>query len=135
MFTNLVAWLIPVSLLMFFGSIFLGWFLIIKMPADYLTADRQNGFRDRHPLSAGLLFVTTNLIGLALLVAGLVMLVTPGQGMMFIFLGVAIMDFPGKRKLLRRVLGNPKVLTMVIGIRAQSHAPPLKYPQENPDLN
>ena len=132
MFTNSLAWLVPLSLMMFFGSIVLGWFLIIKMPEDYLTADRQNGFRDRHPLVAGFLFIVTNLIGLTLLVAGLVMLVTPGQGVMFIFLGVAVMDFPGKRKFFRRILGNPKVLSMINKIRTQSHQRPLKHPLDSP---
>jgi hypothetical protein len=34
-----------------------------------------------------------------LLLAGIIMLVTPGQGIISIVLGLFLMEFPGKRKL------------------------------------
>ena len=44
-----------------------------------------------------------NLLGGLLILLGLVMLVTPGQGILTIVLGFTIMDFPGKKRITRAI--------------------------------
>lgn len=46
-------------------------------------------------------WLVKNVFGFVLIVAGIVMLVTPGQGLLTIFLGLAIADWPGKRRFFR----------------------------------
>ena len=125
----MLFWIGLASVLMFFGSIAVAWILVVRIPTDYFTNPKPREKNNRQPLINGLKFVTANLIGLGLLVAGLIMLLTPGQGIMFIFLGIVVMDFPGKRKLVRRMLGNEKILTLINRIRNKAGKASLETPK------
>ena len=50
-----------------------------------------------------------NLYGSLLILAGIVMLFLPGQGILTILFGFLLLDFPGKRGLWRRMLAHPKI--------------------------
>ena len=125
----MLFWIGLASVLMFFGSIVFAWFLIVRMPADYFTNPNPQAKTKPRPLVKGIKFIGANLIGIGLLMAGLVMLLTPGQGIMFIFLGIAVMDFPGKKKLVRRMLENQKILNLINKIRNKAGKPPLETAQ------
>ncbi len=45
--------------------------------------------------------IVKNLAGGILICLGMVMLIVPGQGLLTLFLGLVIMDFPGKNKVIR----------------------------------
>ena len=49
------------------------------------------------------------LFGFALILAGVAMLVLPGQGILTILMGVALANFPGKFTLERRLVRQPAV--------------------------
>jgi hypothetical protein len=51
-----------------------------------------------------------NLLGLLLVVLGLIMLVTPGQGIVTLLIGLLLMNFPGKYHLERWLVLRPGVL-------------------------
>jgi hypothetical protein len=53
------------------------------------------------------------------------MLVLPGQGLLTLIVGVLMMNFPGKRRLQRRVLAIPAVLNAVNALRKRTGEPPL----------
>ncbi len=72
--------------------------------------------------------VFKNAVGLLLVVAGLIMLVTPGQGILAIFVGLMLMDFPGRRSLITRTLGGPKIVRAINRIRARAGRPPINSP-------
>ena len=114
------------------GSIALVWALIVWMPSDYLTRSRlaEDGVFSRYPVARITMIVIKNLIGLALVALGLVMLLTPGQGVLSIFIGVTLLDFPGKRKLVRRMLGRQGVLKLMNRIRQNANRPPLEAPTD-----
>lgn len=90
------------SLAMFFGSLVAVPWLIGCLPADYfLTHWKQVDERRRqHPLAQVLVPLLRNLLGAVLLLAGVAMLVLPGQGLLTMVIGLCVMDFPGKRKAL-----------------------------------
>ena len=69
--------------------------------------------------------IVKNLAGTLLVVAGLVMLVTPGQGLLALFVGVMLLDVPGKRTLEREILYRPSVLRVINRIRTKAGRPPL----------
>lgn len=125
-----LVWMSLLSLAMFFGSIVLVWQLIIRMPVDYLTRDHPpaDGFRSQHPVIRGILIVTKNVVGLLLVIAGVIMLLTPGQGVLLILLGATLMDFPGKKQLVARLLGNRRVVAAINKIRERAQRPPLEIP-------
>jgi hypothetical protein len=127
----LLAWLSAISVLMFVGSLSAIPWLVIRIPADYFLRQRHyaDRWKPRHPLLRILFLATKNLIGAVLLIAGLIMLVTPGQGVLTILVGILFLDFPGKFALERWVIGLKPVLAAVGWIRAKAGRPPLELPK------
>ena len=58
------------------------------------------------------------------------MLVTPGQGILFMLIGVTMVDFPGKHMMMVRMLQRPGVLKMINRIRQRDGKPPLDLPRQ-----
>jgi len=63
---------------------------------------------------------------LVLILAGVAMLVLPGQGMLTIVLGIMLLNFPGKYRLERRVARMRPVARSINWMRARGGHPPLK---------
>ena len=129
---NLMIWFGMLSLATFVVSgLTLPW-LLTRLPADYfLEADRV--VRPPWPRQLALYWVwrlLKNLLGVVLLLAGIVMLVTPGQGLLTILAGLWLMDLPGKRRCERRLIGRPKVLASVNWIRQKAGKPPFQVSAE-----
>lgn len=99
------------SLLTFVGSLIAVPWLVGRMRADYFVTHWQEveGRHRRHPALALTTLVLRNGLGLVLAAAGLAMLFLPGQGLLTILIGVCVMDFPGKRRLLQRLVSLPQV--------------------------
>lgn len=118
--------------LMFVGSIVVAAMLIVRIPADFLTRDSaaepvvDHRFLAGRPVLRALFVLLKNVFGLWIFILGIVMLVTPGQGLLFLFLGLTLLDFPGKQRLVRRLLKRPGVLKMVNKIRERAQRPPLE---------
>ena len=53
--------------------------------------------------------ITKNLLGVILLIAGLVMLLVPGQGLLTIAVALILLDFPGKFRFERLARHRPAV--------------------------
>lgn len=123
---SLRPWLIGLSALSI-GSLLLmaalGARLIAQLPADYFVSTRPRA--RAHPLA----WLLRNLIGLVLLLAGIAMLVLPGQGLLTILAALLLMDFPGKMRLERRLLEVPQVRRSVDWLRERAGAPPLELDQ------
>jgi hypothetical protein len=68
------------------------------------------------------------LLGLVLVLAGVAMLVLPGQGVLTLLIGVVLLEFPGKQWLLRRIAGQPRVLGALNAVRERRGVPPLEPP-------
>ena len=115
---------------MFLGSIVIVWILILCLPVDYLTREEQSPSRlaEQHPVVRGVLVLIRNVGGLILVVTGTIMLITPGQGLLCIALGLGLIDFPGKRRVVRRVLGRPGILNTINKVRAKTKRAPLQVP-------
>lgn len=111
--------------------------VVIKLPEDYFTRERREpASRTRkHPIFWTALSLVKNLLGLFLILAGLAMLVLPGQGMVTILMGLAMTNFPGKYKLERRIAGQPAVGKTLNRIRELAGRPRLEIPSnEQSDL-
>lgn len=115
------------SLLLFVVSLAVIPWLVTKIPVDYF----QPQYRDRlqtaikRTLAAQCLAVIKNLLGVALVCLGIIMLVTPGQGLLTILIGILLTDFPGKYALEQRLVAMPSVLNSLNWIRAKAGKPPL----------
>lgn len=103
--------------------------VIIWLPADYLTAEPEIGLvRRKAPLWRYPYWIAKNLLGAVFIVAGIAMLVLPGQGILTIVLGLALIDFPGKRKVIRRIFSNRRIFRAINRLRKRAHKPPLEKP-------
>lgn len=126
------SWIAGGSIAMFFGSIAIAWVLIVKMPTDFLTRDHRvpSAFATQHPIVRLTWRVVRNLIGLVFVTTGVVMLFTPGQGILFIFLGATMVDFPRKQQVIRRMMGRRGVLKVINRIRRKAGKPELQPPED-----
>ncbi|MBM9614155.1 hypothetical protein JWJ90_07620 [Desulfobulbus rhabdoformis] len=99
------------SLVTFVGSLLVVPWVIGRMPADYFVNHwRQvDQSHTRHPVVALVSFVLRNVFGFLLFLAGFAMLFLPGQGLLTMLIGVCLLNFPGKRTLLNKIVQNPSV--------------------------
>jgi hypothetical protein len=99
------------SLVTFVGSLIAVPWLIGRMPPDYFLTHWQKveARHRRHPALAMAIVLLRNGLGFCLLVAGIAMLVLPGQGLLTMLIGICLMDFPGKRRLVGRLAGISQI--------------------------
>jgi len=115
------------SVVAFVGSLLLIPWLIVRLPADYFDLRVPRKFlAHAHPALRSVAVVLKNIIGFVLLLAGVAMLVLPGQGVLTILIGVSLMDFPRKRDLEARLIGERHVFSGVNKLRARFHKPPFE---------
>lgn len=126
---KLGIWLSILSVALVVAATILVPWLAVKMPADYLVRRAVRSAQPRrHPVIYWTLLVLRNLLGGALVMAGIVMLGVPGPGWGAILIGLALMSFPGRRRLQRRLLSSRFVVTPLNAIRARAGKPPLEIP-------
>ena len=103
-------------------------YLIVRLPADFYVENdyRRRLFQDR-PVLRGVFLAVKNTLGGILLVAGIVMLVLPGQGILTILAALALLDFPGKRQLEMRILHRPAILKSINWLRRRAGREPLQF--------
>jgi hypothetical protein len=126
----LLWWLFAASIaLVLVTPIAIVW-AVLRLPPDYFTAQRRRplGSWQDHPLLRPLLLLGKNLLGIVLLVAGLVMLVVPGQGLLSIAVALVLLDFPGKFRLERWLATRPPVWRSLNWLRKRFARPPLEKP-------
>jgi hypothetical protein len=128
-----LGWLSAVSVLTFVGSLLCVPWLVIHIPTDYFIRPRHyvDRWRSRHPLVRAALLAMKNLCGVLLVLAGVAMLVLPGQGILTILIGLMFLDFPGKFALEERLARQPPVIRAINWIRAKAKCPPLELPERD----
>jgi hypothetical protein len=129
-------WLTAVGLLMSVGGIGAMVVLAVAMPADhFMPSHRGAEERRHHPVVRFLLRVARNILGAFLLVLGLVLAIpgVPGPGVLFILLGMSLMDIPGKHAMVRYIVSRPLVLKPLNTLRAKWNRPPVQIPQDHQD--
>ncbi|MGA0333585.1 MAG: hypothetical protein ACO3N7_07735 [Kiritimatiellia bacterium] len=97
------------SVLLLTGSVLLAPRILAELPHDYFLNPHHRpleSFRDRPLLRMGLLLIK-NLFAVILGIAGLAMLVLPGQGLLTLLVALILLDFPGKFALKRKLIRIP----------------------------
>jgi Trk-type K+ transport system membrane component len=120
-----LAWLGLMSVVMFFATILAIPFIVARIPTDYFVREHQPCRHTPRSPNRLLWVVVKNVFGIILLLAGLAMLVLPGQGVLTILLGIMLMNFPGKYELERRIIQQPTVLKALTWIRHRANRPAL----------
>ncbi len=113
------------------GSLLLSLLLlpcfVARIPEDYFSHPHRHRLsaESRHPLLDLAISGLKNLVGLILAIAGLIMLFTPGQGLLTLLVGLMLMNFPGKYRLERWLVMRPGVLKAINWLRRRGGHPPL----------
>ena len=132
---DVIWWLLVTSAALFGLGILAVPFLVARIPSDYfLHAHRSFGRLDGGtPWLRWVWIAVKNLLGLACVFFGILMLVLPGQGVLTILLGVVLLDFPGKYRLQGWVIRRKGVLSSINWIRRKAGASPLQLRDEAGD--
>ncbi len=124
-----LPWIFVASLAMFVGTLVAIPIVIRRLPADFFLR-RQKSEPHPHPVVHVILVVARNAIGAIFVVAGLAMLLLPGQGLITIVLGLALLDFPGRHALERWLLARSSIRRSLNWIRRRVHREPLRFPDD-----
>ena len=126
----LLGWIGSVSLALLILSVVAFPLVVIQLPQDYFVRHRRQLARRgrRHPALWWVLTILKNVVGIALILAGVAMLLLPGQGLLTILMGIALTNFPGKYAFERRIVSRPAVSSALNRIRRAAGRPPLEMP-------
>ena len=100
--------------------------LLMSLPADYFKTNKRVR-RIKNPIFRVCFSSLKNIFGGVLVIVGILLSLPgiPGQGILTILTGLIISDFPGKRRLERRLVRVPVVLSAANEIRTRFKRPPL----------
>ena len=108
------------------GILFVPWYLA-RLPSDFFVRPGPvpPAWAERHPALYGVWHVARNLVGLLLVIAGMAMLVLPGQGLLTLVVGFTLLQFPGKRRLELWMVRRRAIRRSLDWIRARAGSAPL----------
>jgi hypothetical protein len=103
-------------------------FVLVRLPATFFHPSHDRDILvDRHHMVRWSGIVIKNLIGFVLVVVGIIMSIpgVPGPGFLTILFGIALLDFPGKRRLEYKIVSRPRVYQAINALRRKFDRPPL----------
>ncbi len=124
-----LPWIFLTSIVMFAGSLVALPVVVARLPKDAFDPAREATRRHRHPVLAIVVLVARNLVGIVFVVAGLAMLVLPGQGLLTLALGVVFLDVPGKDVLERKLTETSAFRRGANWMRRRMRREPFDFPE------
>lgn len=126
-----LIWTGSASLILFIATLIIMPILVIRIPADYFVSRHHHGhsrLHDCHPIICLIGLVLKNLLGVLLVLIGIVMLLTPGQGLLTVVVGLLLINFPGKYEAERWLVSRRPVSRALNWVRSKGHVEPLTPP-------
>ena len=126
---QVIVWtLVAASAAVFVVSLVVMPVLVARIRPDYFAHAKRPPSRwaDRHPVVRRALRVGKNLLGVVFMLGGIVMLLTPGQGLLTLLIGFLMVDFPGKYRLEKWLVRRRYVLRPINWIRRRAGRGPLQ---------
>ena len=118
-------WLGVVSSIIFIVSLLsIGW-LVSLIPNDYFINRKESKFKLNYPVAWIISAIIKNIFGYILILGGILMLILPGQGLLTIFIGLMLSNYPGKYSIEKKIIATPKILKSINWLRKKSDEPPL----------
>ncbi len=124
---TLIWWIAGVSVVVFVAALIVVPWLVVRIPSDYFRDKKRHPQPRAHRRSMlrWVLLIGKNLLGCLFVGAGIIMLVLPGQGMVTILIGLTLLNFPGKYRLVRWIVSRRPVLRSINRLRRRAGRPPL----------
>jgi len=128
----IAAVVVGISIVTFLATLAAIPVLLTRIPPDYFSRSRRpdTPWKHYHPVVRMIALAAKNGLGIVLVIAGAIMLFTPGQGIITLLVGLALIDLPGKRALERWIVCRPRVLAAINRLRARYGHPPLQEPND-----
>ena len=128
----ILPWLGIISTFTFFLSLLIIPLVIQRLDKNFFIHLHEHKKKENeHPLIFILLRGLRYFFGSVLIIAGLLMLFLPGQGILTIILGISLLDFPGKRMLTDKLLGFHSVQNGLNWIRTKGSKSPFIFTKSN----
>jgi len=124
---TVLLWLAATTSITFMATLIVVPILVVRIPPDYFSRRNRHPrlWTNHHPLIRAMLLIGKNALGLILVVAGIIMLVLPGQGIFTILIGIMLLNFPGKFRLERWIVARRPVLRSINWLRRRAGRAPL----------
>ena len=126
---ELVLWGTALSVLSLVAVIIAVPWVVSRLPVDYFSSQHRHPLREQMGITAMIMALLKNLLGMVLVLLGLVMLFTPGQGLLMTLVGLLIMNFPGKYRLERALVAREGVFKGLNWMRSKQSLPPFESPR------
>lgn len=99
---------------------------IVMLPANHFMPCATQ--TTAHPIVRLTVKVAKNLLGCTVILLGLFMALplVPGPGLVFLLVGLSLVDFPGKRKIEVKLLQRPAVNNFINSLRRRFGKPPFQ---------
>ncbi|MCB1704610.1 MAG: hypothetical protein KDI17_07095 [Halioglobus sp.] len=125
-----LLWASGLSLLAVVATLIAVPWIVVRLPHDYFSREDRVAWRTSpgRPIVVLVLGVLKSLLGFLLIVLGLIMLLTPGQGILTVLIGFLLMDFPGKYRVERWLVLRPGVLRGLNWLRQRRGHQPFDVP-------
>lgn len=123
-----LVWLGLITVLSLAAAILMAPWLASLIPPDHFEKEHPRGFpwpKGKGPLP-WIRLIARNLIGLIIGLLGVIMLFTPGQGILMLMLSSMLLDYPGKYEFQRWLIRRKGVLKGINWLREKADAEPLR---------
>lgn len=124
-YNQIIQWAGIVSVFLFFLSLFLLRYVILRLPEDYFI--KASSF-SKSPQKIIVRFAK-NAVGFLLTICGIILLFTPGQGMITILIGLCLIDLAIVNKFKKKIINNRKVQKALNWIRTKKSVKPFNFPK------
>ena len=125
---TLLLWLMIASIIGFIGSLIVIPWILIQIPSDYFSHEKRQKYQwgNYPPIIRLILLLMKNILGVVFIISGVIMLLTPGQGILTIIIGIILMDFPYKYKIEQWIISHPAILRSINKLRVKAKQSPIE---------
>lgn len=128
-YESLLFWLMMVSIVGFMASLVLIPWIMLQLPADYFLHEKRKKHLMKKWNNQPLFFIVIisllkNIVGILLISSGMIMLFTPGQGILTLIMGIILTDMPYKYKIEQWIIKKTKILHLINRLRKKAKKDP-----------
>lgn len=124
-----LLWFVSVaSIAVFVASLFVIPALVTRIHPAYFAHDTRppSLWSGQHRAVRVSIVIAKNILGVVLIVAGVAMLVLPGQGLLTVLIGFLLLDSPGKYRFEKWLIARPFIFGPVNWLRRRAGRVPLE---------
>ncbi|QFU76607.1 hypothetical protein EY643_13600 [Halioglobus maricola] len=126
---QLLVWVTVLSGATFLAALVAVPWVVKRLPQDYFSRPQRLSADEPRGVTAYLLAGLKNLFGAILVLLGILLLFTPGQGLLTLLAGLLLMNFPGKYRLERAVVARKGVFRALNWMRQRQGLPDFDSPR------